>query len=72
MHPFKKERLLLELTQRQCSQMTGINQSKISSIERGYRIPTVDDAQRLARIVEGDASKLFPKQSVWPPALDRR
>ncbi len=60
LHPFRRERLLRGLTQQQCSQKTGISQSKISLIEQGFVLPTTEDARRLAGVVRRDAADLFP------------
>lgn len=57
MNVFKKQRLELELTQYDVEKLTGIRQSKLSLVERGFRILNSEENQKLCkalRLEEGN------------------
>jgi transcriptional regulator with XRE-family HTH domain len=58
-HPFRRARQLLGLTQIECAQRARMCQSKLSLLERGYVLPSDDEARRLAEVVGGDPQELF-------------
>ena len=62
MHKLKKARLLKELTQMDLRFATGINQCKISWIEKGYVEPRPDEKIRLARALQIPVEELFPSE----------
>jgi len=59
MNKIKKRRLELEFTQYQVEKLTGINQSKLSLIEAGYREPTAEEKKKIARVLRTEAQELF-------------
>lgn len=60
MHPFRRERVLRQLSQHACAKVARMSQSKLSLIECGYSLPSAEEARRLAAIVECDANLVFP------------
>ena len=59
MNKIKRRRLELEFTQYQLEKLTGINQSKLSLIEAGYREPTVEEKKKIAKVLKIEAQELF-------------
>ena len=59
MNKVKKRRLELEFTQYQLEKLTGINQSKLSLIEAGYRNPTPEEKKKIARVLRAEIQELF-------------
>lgn len=59
MNKVKKRRLELEFTQYQIEKLTGINQSKISLIEAGYRGPTAEEKKKIAKVLKTEVQELF-------------
>ena len=59
MNKVKKRRLELEFTQYQIEKLTGINQSKLSLIEAGYRKPTPEEKKKIAKILRTEVQELF-------------
>jgi len=51
MNIFKKQRLELELTQYDVEKLTGIHQSKLSLIERGFRVLSSEESQKLCKVL---------------------
>ena len=51
MNVFKKQRLELELTQYDVEKLTGIRQSKLSLVERGFRVLNSEENQRLCKVL---------------------
>ena len=62
MHKLREARLLRELTQMDLRLRTGINQNKISWIERGYVEPRPDEKKRLAEALQLPVEQLFPEK----------
>ena len=60
-HPYRRARQLLGLTQIECAMRTGMSQSKLSLIERGYLLPSEAEAHRLSEVVGGHQDELFPE-----------
>jgi transcriptional regulator with XRE-family HTH domain len=52
-------RLLGHLSQDELSVQTGINQSKISKIERGYIRPSAEECRKLAEVLNQKEELLF-------------
>ena len=59
MNKVKKRRLDLEFSQYQLEKLTGINQSKLSLIEAGYREPTPEEKKKIAQVLRTKAQELF-------------
>ena len=59
MNKVKKRRLDLEFSQYQLEKLTGINQSKLSLIEAGYRNPTPEEKKKIAKILRTEVQELF-------------
>ena len=55
----RARRLILEWTQAELSEKTGIGQKEISEIELGQHSPTLKTVEKLAKALEIDASKLL-------------
>lgn len=55
----KKTRLLKGKSQYHLEQMTGIHQSRISLIESGYRNPTQEQKNKLAKALGINEKRLF-------------
>jgi len=51
MNVFKKQRLELELTQYDVEKLTGIRQSKLSLVERGFRVLNSGESQKLCKVL---------------------
>ena len=51
MNVFKKQRLELELTQYDVEKLTGIRQSKLSLVERGFRVLDSEESQKLCKVL---------------------
>jgi len=56
---FKRLRLARGLTQEQASELTGVSQQYLSSLERGRRNPTVLTLHELSRPLGGDPIDLL-------------
>lgn len=63
MNKIKKRRRDLELTQYQVEKLTGIQQSRLSLIESGYREPNAREREMLARALRTDESTLFQNEN---------
>jgi transcriptional regulator with XRE-family HTH domain len=48
------------ICQYELSHRTGISQGLISLIERGYRQPTKEQAERIAEALQANIEKIFP------------
>ena len=59
MNKIKKRRIELEFTQYDLEKLTGINQSKLSLIEGGYRDPSPEEKKRLAKTLRAEIQELF-------------
>jgi len=59
MNKIKKRRLELEFTQYEVEKLTGINQSKLSLIEAGYREPTAEEKKKIAKVLKAETQELF-------------
>ena len=59
MNKIKKRRLEFEFTQYDLEKLTGINQSKLSLIEAGYREPTAEEKKKIAKVLRAEAQELF-------------
>lgn len=59
MNKIKKRRLELEFTQYQVEKLTGINQSKLSLIEAGYREPAPEEKKKIAKVLRTEIHELF-------------
>ena len=59
MNKVKKRRLDLEFSQYQLEKLTGINQSKLSLIEAGYRNPTPEEKKKIAKVLRTEVQELF-------------
>ena len=59
MNKVKKRRLELEFSQYQLERLTGINQSKLSLIEAGYREPTHEEKKKIAKVLRTEIHELF-------------
>lgn len=59
MNRIKKRRLELEFTQYDIEKLSGINQSKLSLIEAGYREPTPEEKKKIAKVLRTDVQELF-------------
>lgn len=59
MNKVKKRRLELEFTQYEVEKLSGINQSKLSLIEKGYREPSLEEKKRLAKVLKSEVHELF-------------
>ncbi|MGD9230683.1 MAG: helix-turn-helix transcriptional regulator [Desulfobacterales bacterium] len=55
----KVARLRAELSQHKLSRITGISQTLISNFEQGYTMPTVKQAQLIAKALNIGKDKLF-------------
>lgn len=64
---FRQARLSAGLTQVQVSELSGINQSDLSKIERGAVNLTLGTMQRLATIVAADVSNLLSSKPIRTP-----
>lgn len=64
---FRQARLSAGLTQVQVSELSGINQSDLSKIERGAVNLTLGTMQRLATIVAADVSSLLSSKPIHTP-----
>ena len=58
MNVFKKQRLELELTQYDVEKLTGIRQSKLSLVERGFRVLDSEENQRLCKVLRLEEGNL--------------
>jgi len=65
----KKRRLELELSQYEIEKLTGIAQTKISLIERGYREPSSDERKKLAKALRLEVKELFEDKNNNPRFL---
>lgn len=61
MNPLKDKRFFAGLTQDELQRKTGIHQTRISRLERGYLKPTAEEKQKLAKALKVTQGKLFPK-----------
>ncbi len=52
MNELKKKRLLSGLTQNDIEMLTGIPQSKLSLVERGYRKPNPEELEKLSEVLK--------------------
>jgi len=59
MNKIKKRRLELEFTQYDLEKLTGINQSKLSLIEGGYREPSSEEKKKIAKVLRAEIQELF-------------
>ena len=59
--PLRQKRLLEELTIYDIERMTGLDTTRISLIERGYRTPRADEKQRLAKALKCRVEDIFPE-----------
>lgn len=66
-----KQRKNLSLTQAQLAQATGIHRTMIGRIENEDYIPTIEQLQRLAQVLDFDITSLFTEESKRkaPPSL---
>ena len=69
MKQMKKRRLELELSQYEIEKLTGIAQTKISLIERGYREPSSDERKKLAKALRLEVKELFEDKNNNPRFL---
>jgi len=63
MSRLKQQRLRLEISQYELEKASGIRQSKISLIEAGFRIPSVDEKSKLAKALNVNEDWLFPEDN---------
>ena len=47
--------------------LTGIDQSDYSKIERGFRLPTIEQAKRLSRVFETSIDYIYGETDVQEP-----
>lgn len=57
----KAQRFLAGITQDELMIKTGINQAKISRIERGYLKPSTEEKEKIARALKLKSEELFPE-----------
>lgn len=62
MKKIRKIRLMSGLTQYDVEQLTGISQTKISLIERGYRKPSSTEMERLEKVLKHEIQAFSPKE----------
>jgi len=58
--PLREKRFFGELSIYDLSQRTGIDPSKISLIERGYKIPRQDEKDKIAQALSCEVEDIFP------------
>ena len=58
----KQRRLEKKLKQKELSQLAGITAAAISYYENGKRLPTVDNARKLAKALDCTIDDLYPKE----------
>ena len=54
-------------TQVKVQMLTGIDQSDYSKIERGFRLPTIEQAKRLSRVFETSIDYIYGETDVQEP-----
>lgn len=59
----RKKRFFKELSIYDISQETGIDPSRISLLERGYKTPKNDEKEKLAKVFGCKVKELFPENS---------
>lgn len=59
MNKIKRRRLELEFTQYDIEKLIGINQSKLSLIEAGYREATPEEKKKIAKVLRTEVHELF-------------
>mgnify|MGYP000085479875 CR=1 FL=1 len=59
-HSLRNTRMAKGLTQEQVALAVGISRTYYTLIELGQRTPSVDDAQRIARVLGATVDELFP------------
>lgn len=69
MNQIKKRRLELEFSQYEIEKLTGISQTKLSLIERGYREPSSDERKKLAKALRLEVKELFEDKNNNPRFL---
>ncbi len=57
----REKRFYSQLSIHELGRMTGIDPSKISLIERGYKIPREDEIEKFANALDCLACELFPE-----------
>ncbi len=62
--PLREKRFFDELSIYDLSQNTGIDPSKISLIERGYKAPSADEKRKIAKALNCDVTDIFPEEKV--------
>jgi transcriptional regulator with XRE-family HTH domain len=55
----RRLRRIADLTQEQLAEKVGVSADFISQVERGINTPSFDTIQKLAEVLEVDASELF-------------
>jgi transcriptional regulator with XRE-family HTH domain len=59
MNMVKKRRFELGFSQYEVEKLSGIPQSRISLIEKGYREPSMEEKKRLAKTLRAEIQELF-------------
>jgi len=60
----KIARFYANVSQDLLAQMTGIDQARISRIERGYAKPSAEQKRKLAKALKAKVEWLFPKKEI--------
>lgn len=59
MNMVKKRRFELGFSQYEVEKLSGIPQSRISLIEKGYRQPSMEEKKKLAKTLRAEIQELF-------------
>ena len=64
MHPLRVKRFFLSISLDELGSKTGLDQGKLSRIERGYVKPQAHEMESIAKVLGCQADEIFPAEAV--------